>query len=91
MSSIIDISNAYPIPTTPKTNSVAARTSEAISPQQEDSIEISNIGRSLANANDISSLNQARLQAVRMEIEKGTFETPERIHGTVDRLIQFLG
>lgn len=90
MSAIIDISNAFPIPTGPKTSSSPARVSQAISPPQEDSVEFSNIGRSLANANDVSSLNKARLQAVRTEIDNGTFETPERLYGTVDRLIQFL-
>ncbi len=91
MSAIIDISNAYPIPTGPKSIYSPSRASQALSAKQEDSVEISNIGRSLANANDVSSLSKARLQAVRKEIENGTFETPERLNGTVDRLIQFLG
>jgi len=90
MSAIIDISNAFPIPTSPKTISGPAKSVEAVTQTKSDTVEISTIGRSLANANDVSRLSIARLQAVRTEIENGTFETPERIHGTVDRLIQFL-
>lgn len=90
MSAIVDISNIFPIP---PNSSGSLNSSRAVTPvpaQKEDSVEISNIGRSLANVHEPSSLNLARMQAIKTEIEKGTFETPDRIMGTVDRLLQVL-
>ena len=37
-----------------------------------------------------SSMRQARVRAVQTEIGNGTYETPERISGTVDRLIDVI-
>jgi anti-sigma28 factor (negative regulator of flagellin synthesis) len=44
----------------------------------------------LAGATDTSSLRQAKIQALRAEIADGTFESQERIDGTVDQLIKVL-
>ena len=33
---------------------------------------------------------QAQYKAIRAEIENGTFVTPERIHGTVERLLDVI-
>ncbi|HNQ24433.1 MAG TPA: hypothetical protein PKK06_15210 [Phycisphaerae bacterium] len=37
-----------------------------------------------------SSLQQARQAAIRAEIQNGTYETLERLNGTVDRLLDVL-
>lgn len=37
-----------------------------------------------------SSFRTAWLRAIRAEISDGTYETPERINGTVDRLLDVL-
>lgn len=56
-----------------------------------DRVEFSGTGRALAASHDASSYRQARVQAVREEIQAGTYETPERINGTVDRLLDVIG
>lgn len=56
-----------------------------------DPVEISRMGRLLAaEATDTSSLRLAKIQALRAQIADGTFETQERLMGTVDRLIKEL-
>lgn len=90
MSAIVDISNIFPVPPNSSGTLNSSRVVAPSSVQKEDSVEISSIGRSLANVHEPSSLNLARMQAIKSEIEKGTFETPERIMGTVDRLLHVL-
>ncbi len=57
---------------------------------ESDPVEFSRMGRMLAGTMDTSSLRLAKIQALRAEIADGTFETHERIEGTVYRLIQKL-
>ena len=38
-----------------------------------------------------TSFRMARTRAIRAEIDAGNYETPERIRGTVDRLLDLLG
>jgi hypothetical protein len=52
-----------------------------------DSVEISRLGGALSRIMNDSSLRLARINALRAQIADGTFETPERINGTVDRLL----
>ncbi len=56
----------------------------------KDNVEISEAGRALARAEDVSSYRRARIESVRQEIEAGTYETPERVQGTIDRLLALL-
>jgi len=58
---------------------------------EADPVEFSRMGRMLAGALENSSLRLAKIQSLRSEIADGSFETPERISGTVDRIIQMLG
>lgn len=37
-----------------------------------------------------SSMRQARVRAIQADIESGNYETPERISGTVDRLLHLI-
>ena len=57
---------------------------------ESDPVEFSRMGKMLAGATDTSSLRQAKIQALRAELADGTFESQERIDGTVDQLIKVL-
>ncbi len=59
--------------------------------ERSDSVEISRLGRTLSEVMTQSSLRLAKINAIRTQIAEGTFETPERIHGTVNRLIDVIG
>lgn len=54
----------------------------------EDVVEFSEISRSLAAEVSSSSFRRARIEALRQQIAEGTYETPERLRGTVNRLLQ---
>ena len=74
----------------PKRAVVAESGSQSASPVQ-DTVEFSSFGRALAEATEQSTFRLARLRAVRNEIERGDYETPERLRGTVDRLLEVIG
>ncbi len=57
----------------------------------EDTVEFSDFGRALAEATEQSTFRLARVRAVRDEIARGDYETPERLRGTIDRLLDVLG
>lgn len=90
MGAIINISSLSP--------SVLARQalvkSESVdlrsSPLPADRVEISDQARALALAAQASSDRLAKTRAIRAAIQNGTFETPERIRGTVERLFDAL-
>ena len=56
----------------------------------EDSVEFSAFGRSLGRAVEESSFRIARVRAISAAIADGTYETQERIDGTVRRLLDVL-
>jgi len=56
----------------------------------EDRVEISNLGALLSQARDLPDVRVERIARIRAEIAAGTFETPERIEGTVGRLLEEL-
>ncbi len=56
-----------------------------------DTVELSTIADSLAKGIETSSLSLARTRAIRDQIARGAFETPERIEGTVERLLDTIG
>jgi len=60
-------------------------------PQGSDTVEFSTFGQALSQATELSSLSVARIRAIRAEIAKGTFETPERLAGTAARLTEIVG
>ncbi len=55
-----------------------------------DILELSERGLALAKAANETSARLARIAAIRLEIENGTYETPERIRVTADKLINQL-
>ena len=56
-----------------------------------DTVELSGVGKALSRAIEESSFTLARIRAFRAEIETGTYETAERIEGTVERLLDVVG
>jgi len=96
MSAIINVGSIYPsVPPVAITASAAKASSteaaaEAAGSAPGDSVEISPFGQALSQAADQSSLSLARIHAIRSEIENGSFETQQRIDGTVSRLLEFL-
>lgn len=86
MSLSINIGPAYPsVPF----SRVIARSPAALT-TDGDRVEFSSVGRTLSRVAEESSFRIARVRAIRGEIENGTYETPERINGTVERLIDVL-
>lgn len=89
MSLIINIGPVYPsVPFSrvigPLPTPLATLTAEG------DRVEFSSVGRTLSRIAEESSFRIARARAIRDEIENGTYETPERITGTVERLLDVL-
>lgn len=91
MSEIINISTALPPISTVQDGATATTPSAVRAVATEDTVEISRLGRALARAVGESSFRLARVQAIRTQIADGTYETPLRLNGTVDRLIDILG
>ena len=56
----------------------------------QDEVEISDLGAMLSRIRDSSGIRVDKIARLRAEIAAGTFETPERINGTVDRLMEEL-
>jgi anti-sigma28 factor (negative regulator of flagellin synthesis) len=71
------------------TETLLARSSQDVGPMATDTVDISDPARYLAVAKD-PPLRQDKIQAMKTLIASGQFETPERINGTVDRLLQEL-
>lgn len=91
MSEISNIGQTFPAASWNSTTTL-----RSVSPHSEasaldpDLIEFSVVGKALAVAFEHSSLRAAKAAAIRAEISNGTFETPERIKGTVDRLLDVI-
>jgi anti-sigma28 factor (negative regulator of flagellin synthesis) len=71
------------------TETLLVRGSQDVSPLATDTVDISDPARYLAVAKD-PPLRLEKVQAMKSLIASGQFETPERINGTVDRLLQEL-
>ena len=59
--------------------------------QVEDIVELSPAGIALSRADVQSCVRRARMSEIRAEIKAGTFLTPERMDGIVERLLETLG
>jgi len=60
------------------------------SASETDRVEFSDLGRLLAQIDNRSSFRAAKVNAVREMIREGTYETPDRINATVDRLLDII-
>lgn len=88
---IINIVNAYPsVRLSPLALPRPATFAPAIRDINAERIEVSSFGDALARAVETSSLRIARTRAIRAEIVAGIYETPERIHGTVERILDVI-
>ncbi|RJP37032.1 MAG: hypothetical protein C4547_06230 [Phycisphaerales bacterium] len=56
-----------------------------------DIVEISQEGRARAQSRIPARPEFTRILEIRRAIEEGTYETPERIEGTVDQILRILG
>jgi hypothetical protein len=92
MSEIINIGSVYAVPGyagTPHPSTARHESAGTIS--TEDTVEISRFSRTAFDVLGQSSLNLAKIRAIQAEIAEGTFETPDRIRGTLDRLLDVIG
>ena len=88
---IIDIGQFFPrVGPTPSTPALKSAPSPARG-DVADIVEISPFARLLFRVHNRSSLSDAKTAAIRSEIDGGRFETPERLNGTVDRLLDVIG
>lgn len=92
---ILNIANILGTPgASPATGATAANVSDRVISGREDidhdSVEFSPEGLALSRATGRSSLRLARQQSIRAEINAGTYLTPERLQGTVERLLDVL-
>ena len=51
-----------------------------------DSVELSGLGRLLAKMEAVSPLREAKLEAVRREVDKGSYATPDRVAAALENL-----
>jgi hypothetical protein len=83
-------------PSTPITRLQGSKASEVVQGLQEagipgaDTVEISDSARYLGEIKKLPEVRQDKVQAARDAIASGQLETPERINGTVDRLLEEL-
>ncbi len=90
MSEILSIGSVWPTYTSarPSTGFTVHRTQP--DPDTQGGVAAPRLPDNLRQITEQSSLRQARVRAVRAEIGNGTYETPERINGTVDRLLDVI-
>ncbi len=65
--------------------------SQDVGTREADTVEISDSARYLGELKKLPDIREDKVQNARALIAAGRFETPERINGTVDRLLQELG
>ncbi len=92
MSEISSVGGVHPLGgfTRPASSSPTQREAtglEAI----EDAVEFSRFSVTLQEVVEQSSWSLAKTRAIRAEIAAGTYETPDRIRGTVERLLDVIG
>ncbi len=54
----------------------------------EDAVEISDVGAMMSRLKEVPEIREDLVARVRAEIDAGTYETPERLEQTVDRLME---
>lgn len=56
-----------------------------------DEVEISEAGRLVDQARAVPEIRQDRVDAIRVQIAEGTYETPEKLDTAVERLLDEIG
>ena len=88
---ISNVSNILPIrPAGPATSAPPVTSIPRYAAPAQDTVEFSPLGRAMARAAAESTMRLAQINAIRSEIQDGTYDTPERIRGTVARLLNSL-
>ena len=57
---------------------------------RDDTVELSSRGEALARTAELPGASLTRIEAIRAEILAGTYETPERIEGVVQHLLDVI-
>lgn len=70
------------------TENLTAQGSQDAGTSTTDTVEISDSARYLGEIKKLPPIREAKVQQMKDLISTGQFETPERINGTVDRLLQ---
>jgi flagellar biosynthesis anti-sigma factor FlgM len=73
------------------TDITLAQSSQDVGAGVTDTVQISDSARYLGEIKKLPPIRQEKVQAMRDLIASGQFETPERINGTVDRILQEMG
>lgn len=79
-----------PIAPSPGVDRPVGPSSAAPTERAADTVEISSAGRAMANLLHDSSLRAASINAIKAEIEAGTYETADKLRFVADRLIDIL-
>ena len=66
---------------------ISAQGSQEADQTASDTVQISDSARYLSELKKLPEVRSDKVAAARQQIESGTFETPERINGTVDALL----
>ncbi len=91
MNDISSVDGVYPLPAvTAQRRAVAETTADNGHLAPHDEVEISDLAILLSQVRDLPDLRLERIAQLQAEIADGTFETPERLTGTVDRLFEEL-
>lgn len=61
------------------------------SPERDDRVEISSAARALSEADTTSDVRTDKVAQIRAAIERGDYETDEKLDVTIDRLLSELG
>ena len=67
-----------------------SQSSQDVGNTATDTVEISDSARYLGEIKKLPDIRESKVQNIRDLIAAGQFETPERINGTVDKLLQEL-
>ncbi|MHC4066031.1 MAG: flagellar biosynthesis anti-sigma factor FlgM [Planctomycetota bacterium] len=90
MNQVNNVDSVYPQPPVQQRNAVVAEAPvRSLRSMPQDEVEISDAAVVLAQV-DTARGRADRIARLRAEIANGTFETPERLDGTVERLLQEL-
>ena len=88
---ISNVSNIFPIRSaTAAPVAPPSTTDKQNATPAQDTVEFSPLGRAMAQAAAKSTMRLAQISAIRSEIQDGTYETSERLHGTIARLLKSL-
>ena len=91
MNDISGINAVYALPAvTAQRRAVAETAAEDGHRATDDKVEISDMAVLLSQVRDLPELRMERIVQLQAEIADGTFETPERLAGTVDRVLEEL-